>query len=89
MKDVCNGGNGDVTKPRAALGLAADNGAANADFLLLLADRIIIVIRGLGKTIKRAPESIESEKRVIEEKLFGRDVCRIVEQFEAARPAQL
>ena len=53
VKVVCEEGKEDVTRPRAALGLAADDGAANAE---LLAERSIIVIVGSpGKTIKEVP----------------------------------
>lgn len=43
--DVCSEGEENVTKPRVVLGLAADNGPASAE-LLLLAERSIIVMGG-------------------------------------------
>lgn len=42
VKDACGEGEVDVTKPRAVLGLAADNGALNAE--LFLGDRSIIAM---------------------------------------------
>lgn len=55
MQGVCNEGEENVTKPRAVLGLAADNGAANAELLVLAERSIIVIARGTKKTIKKGP----------------------------------
>jgi hypothetical protein len=88
VKVVCDEGKEDVTRPRAALGLAADDGAANAE---LLAERSIIVIVGSARKtkddLKGAVKSIEDETRSADKTKLLKEVYSIVKQFRAARPA--